>query len=48
MTHWILASVVILALLGYGVVMGAFLRRSRDADKQVDYSRIRPWKDEED
>ena len=48
MTPWILLFVAVLVLLGYVVVMRAFFQRSRDADKQVDYSKIRPWKDDED
>ena len=48
MTLWILAAVAIFALLGYVVVMRAFFQRSREADKQVDHSKIRPWKDDED
>ena len=48
MGHWILLSVVVLGLLAYVVVMRAFFQRSREADKQVDYSKIRPWKDDED
>jgi len=48
MNHWILLTVVVLAVLGYFVVMRVFFQRSREADKQVDYSKIRPWKDDED
>ena len=35
-------------LLAYFVVMRVFFQRSREADKKVDYSKIRPWKDDED
>ena len=48
MTHWILATVAVVALLGYLVVMRAFFQRSREADKQVDPSKLRPWKDDVD
>jgi hypothetical protein len=48
MTLWILAAVAIFGLLGYVVVLRAFFQRSREADQQVDYSKIRPWKDDED
>ena len=48
MTHWILLVVAVFAVLGYFVVMRAFFQRSREADNQVDYSKIRPWKDDED
>ena len=48
MSHWILATVAVVALLGYLVVMRAFFQRSREADKQVDPSKLRPWKDDVD
>ena len=47
-TLWILLAVVVFVVLGYFVVMRVFFQRSREADKKVDYSKIRPWKDDED
>ena len=48
MTPWILLVVAVLAIVGYVVVMRVFFQRSREADKQVDHTKIRPWKDDED
>ena len=48
MTPWILVAVVVFVLISYVVVMRVFFQRSRAADKQVDPTKIRPWKDDED
>lgn len=48
MSVWIVLAVVVFVVLAYFVVMRVFFQRSREADKKVDYSKIRPWKDEED
>ena len=48
MAPWIALIVAALVLFGYVVVMRAFYQRSREADKDVDYTKIRPWKDDED
>ncbi|HEV8097375.1 MAG TPA: hypothetical protein VGP71_16730 [Burkholderiales bacterium] len=45
---WILLAVVVFVVLAYFVVMRVFFQRSREADKHVDFSKIRPWKDDED
>ena len=48
MVPWIALIVAALVLFGYVVVMRAFFQRSREADKQVDPSKLRPWKDDVD
>jgi hypothetical protein len=48
MTAWIFLAVAVFVVLAYFVVMRVFFQRSREADKQVDYTKIRPWKDDED
>jgi flagellar basal body-associated protein FliL len=45
---WILLAVAVFVMLAYFAVMRVFFQRSREADKRVDYTKIRPWKDEED
>ena len=45
---WIVLAVAVFVVLAYFVVMRVFFQRSREADKQVDYTKIRPWKDDED
>ena len=48
MTVWIFLGVAVFVVLAYFVVMRVFFQRSREADKKVDYSKIRPWKDDDD
>ena len=48
MAAWIALIVAAFVLFGYVVVMRAFFQRSREADKQVDPSKLRPWKDDVD
>ena len=48
MTVWIVLGVTVFVVLAYFVVMRVFFQRSREADKHIDYSKIRPWKDDED
>jgi len=45
---WIALGVAITVVLCYGVCMRVLVNKSREIDKQIDYSRIRPWKDDED
>jgi low affinity Fe/Cu permease len=47
-TVWIALAVAIIAVVGYLLVMRVFIRQSRAADQQIDYSKIRPVKDDED
>lgn len=37
----------ITVVLGYVLCLRALARKSREIDKQIDYSRIRPWKGDE-
>lgn len=50
MSHsiWIALGVAITVVLCYVACMRVLVRKSREIDQQVDYSRIRPWKDDED
>ena len=47
-TAWIALGVAAIALVVYLLVMRVFFRQSRAADKQIDYSKIRPVKDDDD
>ena len=47
-TLWIIVAVAIVVVVGYLLVMRVFFRQSREVDKQIDYSKIRPIKDEDD
>ena len=46
-TLWIVLAVAVILVLGYLLIMRVFFRQSRALDKQIDYDKIRPWKDEE-
>jgi hypothetical protein len=37
-TAWIALSIAVIAVVGYLLVMRVFLRQSRAADQQIDYS----------
>jgi hypothetical protein len=39
-TTWIALAVAVIAVVGYLLVMRVFLRQSRAADRQIDYSKI--------
>jgi hypothetical protein len=43
---WIALGVAITVVLLYLLCMQVLVRRSRELDAQVVYSRIRPWKDD--
>ena len=48
MALWIPLVVAALVVVCYLAVMRVLFHRSRELDKQVDPTKIRPWKDEED
>jgi low affinity Fe/Cu permease len=43
---WIFVAVV--AVLVYLLVMRVFFRDSKDLDKKIDHSKMKPWKDDDD
>ena len=47
-TLWIILGIGVTAVVAYFLVMRVFYRQSRAADNQIDFSKIRPVKDEED
>ena len=46
-TLWIVLGIGVAVVVIYFVTMRVFFRQSRDADKKIDYSKVREWKDEE-
>jgi len=48
MAPWIPLVVALCVVVCYVAVMRVLAKRSRELDKQVDPTKIRPWKDEED
>jgi hypothetical protein len=47
-TLWTVLGVVVIVVAGYLLVMRAFYSRSREIDKQIDFSKIKPLKDDSD
>ena len=47
-TLWTVFGVIVAVILLYLVTMRVFFRQSRDADKKIDFSKVREWKDDED
>jgi uncharacterized membrane protein len=46
-TLWIVLSVVAVVIVIYLVTMRVFFKQSKDADKKIDMSKVREWKDED-
>ena len=45
---WTVLGAAVIVVVGYLLVMRYFLHRSRETDKQIDFSKIKPLKDDED
>jgi hypothetical protein len=46
-TAWIVIGAGIAIVVIYLVTMRVFFRQSRDADKKIDFSKVREWKDDD-
>jgi len=44
---WIALGVAITLVVCYLLWMRVLVRNSREIDRQIDYSKIRPWQDDE-
>lgn len=44
---WITLGVTITLVLGYVLCLRVLARNSREIDRQIDYSKIRPWKNDD-
>ncbi len=47
-TQWIVLAVSVLFALGFIAVIRAQLRENRKIDQQIDYSKVKPWVDDDD
>lgn len=47
-TMWIVVGVAVLFVLGFIGVMRSQLRANRKIDQQIDYSKVKPWVDDEE
>ena len=44
---WVVMSIVGAVVIVYLLTMRIFFRQSRQADKRIDFSKVREWKDDE-
>jgi hypothetical protein len=44
---WVVMAIVGAVIVLYLVTMRVFFRQSREADKNIDMSKVREWKDDE-
>ena len=47
-TLWIVLGVSVIAVVGFAAAMRSILRENRDIDKNIDYTKLKPWEDDED
>lgn len=47
-TLWIFLAVAVVALVAFVNYMRRLFRESREAEKRLDYSKMRKWEDEDD
>jgi low affinity Fe/Cu permease len=45
---FISVAVAVVAVIGYLLVMRVFFRESKELDKNIDYAKMKEWKDDED
>jgi hypothetical protein len=45
---FISVAVALVAVVGYVLVMRVFFRESKELDKQIDYSKMKKWEEDED
>ena len=45
---WTVMGIVAAVIVVYLLTMRVFFRQSRDADKKIDFSKVREWKDDTD
>jgi flagellar basal body-associated protein FliL len=43
-----IAVIAAVLVLGYFLVMRVFFKQSKELDKKIDPSKMKPWKDDED
>lgn len=45
---WIVLGISVLAVIGFVLVMRSQLRANKEIEKNIDYSKLRPWQDDEE
>ena len=47
-TLWVLVPIAVIAVIAFMSYMRRLFRESREAEKRLDYSKMRKWEDEDD
>lgn len=47
-TLWIVLAISVIVVLTFLMAMRSLLRDNREIDKKIDYSKLRPWQDDDD
>lgn len=47
-TLWIVLFAVAFFVVGFVLAMRSLLRENREIDKKIDFSKLRPWQDDEE
>lgn len=47
-TLWVVIGISILVITGFIVAMRSLLRENREIDSKIDYSKVKPWVDDEE
>lgn len=47
-TLWIVSGVSVFVIVGFAVAIRSLLRENREIDKHIDYSKVRPWVDDDE
>ncbi len=47
-TLWIVLGVSVVCVIGFGLVMRSQLQANKKLDSDIDYTKLRPWEDDEE
>lgn len=47
-TLWIVTGISVLVIAGFIAAMRSLLRENREIDSKIDYSKVKPWVDDDD
>jgi hypothetical protein len=47
-TLWIVLAVSVIAVFTFVVAIRSLIRENREIDKKIDYTKLRPWQDDDD
>jgi hypothetical protein len=44
---FVVAAIAVVIVVGYVLVMRVFYKEGKELDKQIDYSKVKEWKDDD-